>query len=143
MKIISFVVCDDIRNEIGNKSSFMGVYDDNIIFKETPDKKDSWPKSIKLGIHARILTEEIKPDSFEFKLIYNENETLLGKGQLDFRDNKNKLKIIVISNFEFKKAGTMKFKFDFFDKEKNIVDTLNPNYELTISEFVKENDIKN
>jgi hypothetical protein len=142
MKIISFVVCDDIRNEAGNKNSFMGVYDDNIIFSVTPDNRNSWPKTIKLGFHARILADNIKPNSFEFNLEYNQKKTLLGKGELHFTEKINKIKIVVLSNFEFKKSGTMKFVFDFFDENNNIVETINPDYELTISESVKGNIIK-
>ena len=58
MKLLNFIICDDIRNELGNKHSLMGVYDDSIEFQVTPDNQNTWPKSLKVGIYAKVKTEE-------------------------------------------------------------------------------------
>ena len=93
MKLQTFIVCDDIRNEIGQKHSLIGVYDDRILFNVTPDKKNTWPKQMKLGIFAKISFGELTPKSFSFKMKYNENDVPLGEGSINIKEsekNKNK-----------------------------------------------------
>ncbi len=35
-KTINTILCDDVRNEVGNKLSLIGIYTKDIIFKEMP-----------------------------------------------------------------------------------------------------------
>lgn len=139
MKIITFVICDDIRREIGNKHSLMGVYDGKINFNVTPDKKDSWPKYMKIGIFAVFDFEEDKPHSLTINMNYNEKNQLLGTAERGKPDDleKNKCTVaVVLSDFRFHEPGSIKFTFDFFDADKKKIKTLSPDFELKISELV-------
>lgn len=139
MKIQTFLVCDDIRNEIGNKHSLIGVYDERIIFNVTPDKKDSWPKTMKIGIFTKINIENDNPHSFIFKMQYNEKEQQIGTGSINkatgTKDNKITIAIIH-NNFLFSQPGSIKFTFDFFDEDKNLIQSLSPEFNLKIQELV-------
>jgi len=140
MKILAFLVCDDIRNEIGNKNSLIGVYDDRILFNVTPDRKNTWPKTMKIGIFAVIALEGKDPKKFSFKMKYNEKEQLLGGGEIRFKSDdtkKHKFKVaMVYNNFPFDKPGKIKFTFEFFDKDGALIDSVSPTYELEVSELV-------
>ncbi|NQT61215.1 MAG: hypothetical protein HQ557_19790 [Bacteroidetes bacterium] len=140
MKLQTFIVCDDIRNEIGQKHSLIGVYDDRILFNVTPDKKNTWPKQMKLGIFAKISFEELTPKSFSFKMKYNENDVLLGEGSVNIKEsekNMNKFIVAIVNNnFLFDKPGKIKFTFIFFDKSKNNIGSVSPDFELEVEELV-------
>ena len=47
MKITDFIICDDVRMEIGNKISIMGIYNDSIILS-VPGAETTWPVPLRL-----------------------------------------------------------------------------------------------
>jgi len=141
MKITNFLVCDDIRNEIGNKRSLMGIYDSSIEFRVTPENKSQWPKAMRLGIFARIKFEntDIKKgiSSFKLKIDYNGDIKEMGKGA--FSAEKVSMfhtasLAIVHNNFVFKEPGEIRFSLDFSDVKNNVIQTITPDYILKISE---------
>jgi hypothetical protein len=72
MKLIDFIVCDDIRHEVGGKQTLVGVYSDRIVFKaNTPEAK--WPVSKFLGVVVRFKIDESDPpfDGFDITLDLN------------------------------------------------------------------------
>jgi hypothetical protein len=81
MKLLNFIVCDDIRREIGNKHSLVGVYDDLVIHRPSGlDPKNSI--SLKLGFFIRIALENEKeaiPDAFN--AIFTNNGTTIAKAE--------------------------------------------------------------
>lgn len=58
MRIDSFIVCEDIRNEVGGKQSLMGVFGDSIVLEVPPAAQDQWPKALRLGIFIQMTLEE-------------------------------------------------------------------------------------
>lgn len=139
MKIKIVSICDDIRREVGNKFSLIGIYDWIVNFNVTPDKKDSWPKVMRLSLFAVIDFEEDKPHSFEIRMKYNEKEQVLGEGILSDMSGKDEGKFtiaLIRNNFEFAQPGTIKFTFDFFDADKKTIASLSPDYDLKINEIV-------
>lgn len=70
MKLYDIIFCDDIRYEINNKLSLMGLYNDKIVFRT--DQKQLPPR-IKLSALLRFKLEvsEEYPDRFEFEYIVN------------------------------------------------------------------------
>ncbi len=50
MKINSFIICDDIRSEVGNKKSLMGLYTKELVFSVTAEEAGVWPKDLVLGM---------------------------------------------------------------------------------------------
>ncbi len=68
MKLIDFIVCDDVRHETGNKVSLMGIYQGDIIIQANGPVGKSIP--MRLGIFVRLLVEEQEamPDRFEITI---------------------------------------------------------------------------
>ncbi|MCK4796008.1 MAG: hypothetical protein KAT05_01435 [Spirochaetes bacterium] len=144
MKINSFIVCDDIRTEIGNKHSLIGVYDEVINFFVTPDKKNTWPKAMKLGFFIKISfdkDEKGKISSFKFISDYNGSKKELGEGSIDSEKliDLKKLKLaIVFNNFEFKEAGNIKFSFEFYKSNNDLYESITIDESIVIQETVVE-----
>ena len=65
MKLLDFIVCDDIRQERGDKLSFMGVFGDTI--KLQIPKGASRPVPFRVAAFFRILVEDqdVVPDRFK------------------------------------------------------------------------------
>ncbi len=61
MKIVDFIVCDDVRQELGNKVSLMGIFSDAIVLQQ----EVAWPIRMNLSVFTRLELEadEIAPDS--------------------------------------------------------------------------------
>ena len=64
---ITTIICDDVRSEVGNKFSLMGVYQRNIIFKKLP--------SILPKLCLCILIEKINVDLQECNITLKCPET--------------------------------------------------------------------
>ncbi len=135
MVLDTFLICDDIRTEIGNKHTLVGVYDDAIEFGVN-NNTNSWPKSIKLGFFIRVLLKDSTPASFTFEATLNEETVKIGGGNFDNLPNGiRKLNLaMVYPNFIFKNSGEMKFTLTFYDKDSNLLSVLSPQYPLIIKE---------
>jgi len=53
MKIVDFIYCDDIRQEILNKVTLVGIYNDKIVLPS--DAK--FPVKLRLGVYVRLLLD--------------------------------------------------------------------------------------
>ncbi len=138
MKLLNFIICDDIRNELGNKHSLMGVYDDSIEFQVTPDNQNTWPKSLKVGIYAKVKTED-NEEVFKFKIRmkYNEKETVLVNGALPQSKITpfNKIVISLVNGyFKFENPGNITFFLDFYNQKKELIATLSPELVISVKE---------
>jgi len=74
MKLLDALFCDDVRFELNNKLSLMGLYSDRIVFRATSDKELSWPLPIKLATLLRFRLEggDERPEAFEFEYFIND-----------------------------------------------------------------------
>ncbi len=145
MEITNFLVCDDIRNEIGNKKSLMGIYDSSIEFQVTPENKSQWPRVKRLGIFARIKFEKTDMEkgisSFEFKLKIDYNGDIKEMGKGVFYAEKVSMfhtanLAMVFDKFVFKEPGEIRFFLDFSNVKNDVIKTVTPDYILKISEKV-------
>jgi hypothetical protein len=70
MRISDFIVCDDIRHEVGGKLSLMGVLTRDIHL-QIPDP--TAPFALRLGIFVRadVTLEEARPDTICLEIKYN------------------------------------------------------------------------
>jgi len=68
MKLIDFILCDDIRQEIGGKVTLVGVYEDRIMINATSPDAVRWPVQLKLGFFIRLLNDGPAPDIDDFDL---------------------------------------------------------------------------
>ena len=130
MKIETFLICDDIRNEIGNKNSLIGVYDQKILFNATPETSGKWPKHLKLGIYTKINFEGLKPDNFKVKSKYNENEKkLVLTGKMAAVGENDKMNIAMVTpNFIFEGPGGMQFSFEFYSETEELLESIDAPY---------------
>ena len=142
MKLLDFIICDDIRIEVGNKHTIIGVYDDSIVFSVNSNNSNQWPKSKKLGFFIRILFEKTDemPDKFVFNIITDSETQEIGKGNLEIQ-KMEKLKSLIISlihsNFIFKNDDTIRFQLVFY-KNSKIVNELSPDLLLKVKESIKD-----
>lgn len=68
MKLIDFIVCDDIRQEIGGKVTLVGVYEDRIMINAPSAEAVRWPVRLRLGFFIRLLNDGSLPDADAFDL---------------------------------------------------------------------------
>lgn len=74
MKVLDFIVAEDIRFEMAGKISIIGLLDDGIFINSPEPEKIVWPIPFKLGIHASLQpTSEASKliTSFELSILHN------------------------------------------------------------------------
>lgn len=129
MKLNSFIICDDIRSELGNKYSLMGIYLDRIVFQRPKGTPEAWPKAIKLGFYARFTKEEKDntiPSGSKFNFYYKKDDNLVLLGSGVISDPKTLLSqgqfaITIIHNpLVIEGQGVISFYMDFLD-DKGII----------------------
>lgn len=140
MKILDFIICDDIRNEMGGKISLMGIYQEAIEFQVTPDQKDLWPKSIKLGFYIKITTENIEEiNTFVLAMKSDSEEVELGSGPINIPQGKNIKTINIIAvhpSVALKKAGAISFLINFYKDSGTLIESLYSDFTIEIKERV-------
>jgi hypothetical protein len=123
-----FLICDDIRNELGNKQSLIGVYDDVINFSAPQADIGKWPKVIRLGIYIKLGFEnESEKGRFQrIKLEYSTNdETVVlldnSRPALLTTDLKGISIGAVVNQFVVKSSGELDFHCIIYDKDNGII----------------------
>ncbi len=148
MKIVTCIICEDIRQELGNKHSLMGVYDDAIIFQITPDKIANWPKSKPLSFFIRLST---KPEDNLADLTFLTIESNLDGSDIseivrlavDYQPKTTKMNFAIsIGSFIFKNKGNLSFSLKFYDKDKKLLSEINNFYKLRIDESANKSVFK-
>lgn len=147
MILTQFIVCDDIRNEVGNKFSLMGIYDAAIEFSATPDKKDQWPKTMRISFWVKLGFDEAdenitKINNFKFKMMLDGKEFEVGGGRIEAPSQVKKPKslsmFIVHPNFAFQGPGNYKFLVEFYDQSGNKIQSLTPGTSIAVKEKLKD-----
>lgn len=112
MRLLDFVICDDIRTEIGNKLSLMGVYTGTYII---PDNIVKWPFPTRFGFFIRLLAEGDQPGhDFEFHILrLGETKVKIEGSILNIDPGKPFIIHFNISPFLIKEAGTLDFEIRF------------------------------
>lgn len=84
MKLLEALFCDDVRFEVNNKLSLMGLYSDRIVFRTAPEKELKWPLPIRLAtlLRFRLDPKDDRPDSFDFEYFMNEKSIVKLAGQM-------------------------------------------------------------
>ncbi len=74
MKLIDAIFCDDVRYEMNNKLSLMGLYSDRIILRVDNEPEIKWPVPMNLSLLLRFRLEQEKnqPDHFDFEYVLND-----------------------------------------------------------------------
>lgn len=122
MRLRDIVFCDDLRTEINNKFSLMGIYADRIVFKFENAEAERWPLPVKLCLVLRILVDEKDPDVdffvFNFKLNGKATEPL--SGDVKIRPEQSLITLnIVIDGLPVEK-GVLGFDLKLLSKDKEV-----------------------
>ncbi len=98
MKFIDAIFCDDIRHEINNKLSLMGLYNDQLILSNSAEIK--WPVSMNLSLLLRFQLEkkESNPDHFYFEFILNKKNIVTLNGKFDQNNNQTQFILAIVSS---------------------------------------------
>jgi len=143
MRLVNFLVCDDIRNEIGNNHSVMGIYDDSINFAVPIANKGVWPKGNRLGIYIKAkfdsTEEKVRIKKFEVDSILNSNSKKIAEGNIDMgvkTETSGFNLAIVFSQFIFEAAGILRLRIRLLDDSGNEVQVYNSPEDIKIGETI-------
>jgi hypothetical protein len=126
MKLMNFVVCDDIRFEIGGKHTLVGVYDD-LVFNVLPNAENNWPLIIRLAFFVRLQQDEgekLDADRFEFcvtQIGLSEKVPVFSQPIIKPIDTKTIHLIMTIGAFAVFKEGQIAFHVNFFKGQEIVL----------------------
>lgn len=82
MKLRDFIVAEDVRTELGNKHSIVGILGDEISVRADPPSAAAGPPGIRLGFFLRLEMEPSDPEhfAFEFKATLNGADVMVFAG---------------------------------------------------------------
>jgi hypothetical protein len=112
MRVLEFIFADDIRQEMGNKTSIMGVYADEIILSPPPPK---WPIPFRISAFIRMSMEgtEQVPDKFSLQISQNGNKIAHMAGDLKIIAQVGKFLTLPLTVFPLPIPGPGVIQFDF------------------------------
>lgn len=125
MRLIDFIIAEDIRREIGNKVSIMGIFSEKMTLSPKPQ---SWPIPMRIGIFIRIHVEDKdkKPDKFSVKISINSNNVARMEGAISSTE---KIRIImlplVINPLPIAGVGLLQFNFSLFSGDEILLEAQN------------------
>lgn len=128
MNVESFLLCDDIRNEVGGKKSLMGVYGDTIAFEVPENAADKWPKALRLGIFIKL---SLKDDAIDYDQItftlhseLNAIRNKIGEGKVDLTRSSARNKSLSIAimqdRMRIDDIGQLQFEINCYYNGKEI-----------------------
>lgn len=114
MRLADFILCEDIRQEVRNKLSLVGIYSDSILFSPwLANVPLNWPIATRFAVYARLLRDgnEPSPDKFEFKISQMEKQLAVLDGEFASGDPSKPLVLaLVIPQLVFPAPGNLEFK---------------------------------
>ncbi len=145
MKLINFIICDDIRSEIGNKLSLMGVYSESINFHSKANDENQWPKTKRIALYIQMDVEEDEDlndiQSFELQIDYNGEVKNIGGSDSPppkSEAEKGLLLQAIFDKFKFKETGKIIFIIKFFDKNGNKLSEVSSPVPLKVEETIHQ-----
>jgi hypothetical protein len=121
VKIIDFIIAEDIRFESGNKFSVMGIFSNDIRLS-LPDNVQ-WPFPYRFGIFVRVQIEgsDELPTRFVMNINHGGEHVAKMDGVIESSDKKSVGILtlpLVMSPFPLPGFGTMLFNMDIFHNER-------------------------
>lgn len=122
MKLRDIIFCDDIRNEINNKFSLMGIYADKIVFKFNSLESEKWPLPVKLCLLMRVQAEANDPlvDLFTFSFLLNGKKTDLLNGEVKMEPGQHLMTLNIIADGLPVEKGTLGFELKLYSKGNEV-----------------------
>lgn len=117
MKLINTFFCDDVRFEVNNKLSLIGLYDDKMVY----------PAHVKFPIQTRITIllkfklekDDPAPRHFEFKYFMNEKEIMKADGDMQQNITNDNIQLAINAEGLVLDAGELGYSITVFDAKKN------------------------
>ena len=143
MKIVNFILCDDIRKELGNKISLMGVYRDSIEFLVSADKTNSWPKKKQMSfLFDFLISPEVAQiaKNFQILITYLGIESIIAKGpmsqpqEIDTSLKPIRLSLLASYMYAFPSEGRLEFKVELLDETQRVIETASPDIGFDVLE---------
>jgi hypothetical protein len=110
--LLDFIVCDDVRQEVGNKVTIIGVYTDELQVQAPP----AWPVVLpKFGIYLRTTPfGDFTPKSFEMRFLHEGKQIGMATGEMGSIDpTKSNTLVVVGSPFPLPGPGELRFQLSF------------------------------
>ncbi|MDD2336122.1 MAG: hypothetical protein PHD01_06065 [Geobacteraceae bacterium] len=124
MQLLDFLIADDIRHELGNKFSIMGIFTDVFGLSQTP----KWPLNIKVGVFIRLKVEgkDKKPDSFKLVISHELKKVAEAVGNFTINDQTKTINIPLILNpLPIPNVGLLTFALEIFSSGESVFKTKN------------------
>ncbi len=129
MKITDFIFCDDIRQELKNKASLIGIYNSKITFEKS--EVSSWPIGMKAAILFRLMLEGDVIDSFRLEITNCGIQPFTKEIKID--NPKEMVQVVLIFPvFPILKDERMNFNLTFLNNNK-VVKEIKPAYAIDVS----------
>lgn len=125
MKITDFIICDDVRQEIGNKFTLVGVYDTDVRIQTPSPESLTWPLPVNLAIYSRLQLEPKDEglDTFEMVITQDEKELARLQGKINIQHRDRAFPISArMPGFPLPGPGLIKFHLRFTYQGKPIFD---------------------
>ena len=133
MKLLDYIVCDDVRNELGGKFSLMGVFGDSINVQVPHGVTGAI--AIPITVYLRVLLEERDsvPDGFKVVIKINGKEFAGVEGTIEVSANKPNILgfVIPIRKFQVFENSTISLTATFTSGGQPIAE-LSPSYDISI-----------
>ncbi len=123
MRILDWVICDDIRFEDNGKKLLVGVYDQSVNFRHLPEPR---PETLGLNLSSfiRILkvSEEEAPDTA--RVLFSVDEEIAHDIKLGLQPSpegwKKLLTLVIKADFQFKSSCTLSLKIELIRNDEVI-----------------------
>lgn len=135
MKVIDFTVCEDIRREIGEKHTLVGVlpFDTNITVTSPNGEQIKPPIPLKFSFFIRtsFLENIERPTRFKLVNMLNGKENGFTDGKLDIPAGIKYLNMALSLNLRIPENGDLTFIVQFLENDK-IIYEYKPEYNIKI-----------
>ena len=121
MRLLEFIFADDVRQEIGNKASIMGIYGDDMVLNQPSIK---WPFPLRLGIYIRVQvdSDDHIPDKFSLQISKDKKKIAHMEGSIEIIEKGKFIALpFVIFPLPLSGPGVMKFDFALLSKEVKLL----------------------
>ncbi len=140
MKILDWIVCDDIRFENNGKKILIGVYDQSINFRGLPEPR---PKMVGLNLFSFIriikVSNEKTPDVA--KVIFSIDNEIVHEINMNVQPShgewKELLTLAIKTEFQFKSSCTLSLKIELI-RDNNIIKKLKAPLDISVLIHEKE-----
>lgn len=116
MKLTDLIICDDIRQEVGNKFTLVGVYDSEIRIQTSSPETLSWPLPLNIALFCRVELEanDSGLDEFELQITHDGIEIVKLKSAILVGHKDRPIPITTrMPGFPITGAGVLRFDMRF------------------------------